>query len=136
DSTRRSRLDLAVLAPRRRSPRVLRRIRARAYPHSVSSSGVLPVARLTSTPQSKARSHKTIVGRERAAAGRYGAINCGTINRSTIARSTIVLRALLVLGAEVFEQVVVGLKRVRRRVRDRPGIRARIVDRDLDLEVS
>ena len=49
--------------------------------------------------------------------------------------SLIVLRVLLVVGAEVLEQVVVGLRRELHGVGERPGVRARIVDRRLDLEV-
>src|SRR5436190_17670255 len=49
--------------------------------------------------------------------------------------SAVVLAVLLVLGAEVLEQVVLGHQRRLDRVRQLRGVGARVVDDRLDLEV-
>ena len=48
----------------------------------------------------------------------------------------VVLRVLLVVGAEVLEQILVGNQRGFDRVAERPRVRAGIVDGHLDLEMT
>jgi catechol 2,3-dioxygenase-like lactoylglutathione lyase family enzyme len=56
-------------------------------------------------------------------------------SESRLTRLLVVLRVLFVVGAEILEQIVVGLQRELQCVRERLRVGARIVDRGLDLEV-